>query len=93
MIAPNIPKGLSYVNCSYQSPNGMIVSNWNKKGSESFQFELKIPAESEATVKLPFHKFRKISLININSQNQIVTTLSSTDFTLKGGTYRIIVLL
>ena len=93
VVAPNIPKGLSHVKCSYKSPAGKIVSNWSTSSDETLLFELTIPSGSEAIVKLPVAKFRKISLINNGSGNRLAKTLNSADFNLKGGSYQITVLL
>ena len=52
-IGPSIPKELEFVNCSYNSPFGEIVSNWKKMSSGSVRYEMKIPTDSHANIVLP----------------------------------------
>jgi alpha-L-rhamnosidase len=59
-ITPSTPKGLKYVNCSYESPFGEIVSNWRQKESDGYIFEIKIPSGSEAKVILPVKEKHQI---------------------------------
>ena len=92
-IAPYIPDDLTQVNCTYNSPNGKITANWIKKSQGNYQFTLKVPKGSEASVKLPFGKFKKISLLNLSFKDQGVFNMRSTDFTLKEGDYQVAVLL
>jgi alpha-L-rhamnosidase len=46
-VAPFLPSGLDYVNCSYDSPYGIIDSNW-KRSKEGVRHELTIPKGSAA---------------------------------------------
>lgn len=92
-IAPYIPGDLSQVNCTYNSPNGKITSDWVRKSPDNYQFMLKVPKGCEALVKLPFGKFKKISLLNLSFKNQGVFNVTSTDFTLKEGDYQVTVIL
>jgi alpha-L-rhamnosidase len=52
MLKPYPIKGLDYVNCSYDSVYGTIVSNWKRDG-EKFEWNFTIPANTTATVCLP----------------------------------------
>ena len=91
ILAPFIPKDLIHVNCSYKTPYGVITSNWKKKAEGTIRFDLEIPSGCEATVKLPFNKFTKISLTRISLNKPTVSTLNSADFILKTGKYQIVV--
>lgn len=51
-LKPFPVEGLDYVNCSYDSAYGKIVSNWKRQG-DSFSWEFTIPANTTATVHLP----------------------------------------
>jgi alpha-L-rhamnosidase len=62
ILAPSTPEGLEFVNCTYHSPFGQIVSNWRKVSKGTCQFELKIPAESMAMVTLPVKPSQRISM-------------------------------
>jgi alpha-L-rhamnosidase len=88
-IAPHIPDGLSFVNCSYSSPFGEINSNWKKMPDGSMIFEIKIPKETISTITLPVSEFSTIRLLNKSSN--IATILSSTKFDLPEGHYQIFV--
>ena len=92
ILAPSVPKDLTNVNCSYNSPCGLITSNWTKKIDGTYHFELKIPKGSMAYVKLPFKKFRKIALTSITAKKQIVSNPDSADFNLNGGSYQLLVI-
>lgn len=51
-LEPVFPEDLSYVDASYQSPYGPIVSNWKRDG-DSLNWAIEIPANTTATVRLP----------------------------------------
>ncbi|WP_288207294.1 family 78 glycoside hydrolase catalytic domain [uncultured Parabacteroides sp.] len=52
LIKPQPAGDLTWVNCSYQSVNGPIVSNW-RKGNETFELQVTIPANTTAQIWLP----------------------------------------
>lgn len=52
MLKPYPIKGLDYVNCSYDSVYGTIVSNWKRDG-DKFEWTFTIPANTTATVCIP----------------------------------------
>ena len=52
IISPFLPSDLTYVNCSYQSPFGIIKSNW-KKTKNGARFEISVPKNSTAIFKIP----------------------------------------
>jgi alpha-L-rhamnosidase len=60
-LAPSVPEGLEFVNCTYQSPYGRIVSNW-KKEEGSIRYTMVIPTGSRAHVVLPLHSYQQIKL-------------------------------
>ena len=51
-LKPYPIQGLDYVNCSYDSAYGTIVSNWKREGN-NFSWEFTIPANTTALVYLP----------------------------------------
>ena len=55
-------EGLEFVNCTYHSPYGPIVSNWKKVQPGGFIYEMKIPDGSIAKVVLPLNPSQKISV-------------------------------
>ncbi|MEA1888081.1 MAG: alpha-L-rhamnosidase C-terminal domain-containing protein, partial [Bacteroidota bacterium] len=54
-ISPSTPDGLTYVNCTYFSPLGKIISNW-KKMDGSIIYHIEIPEGSKALVRVPFEE-------------------------------------
>jgi alpha-L-rhamnosidase len=52
ILNPYTPKGLDYVETSYNSPYGTIVSNWEKKRSGSYSYNFEIPEGTTANVHL-----------------------------------------
>ncbi|BAV05174.1 alpha-L-rhamnosidase [Filimonas lacunae] len=52
VMKPENMDGLTYVNASYQSVNGAIVSNWQKK-EDLFNWQVTIPANTQATLYIP----------------------------------------
>ena len=91
IIAPYLPADLLHVNCSYQSPNGLIRSNWIKKSNNIYQFNFTVPANSEAFVTLPFKYFSKISITHFKNNKTATTNLNKLNFNLQQGNYQITV--
>jgi alpha-L-rhamnosidase len=93
IMAPNIPKGLEYVNCVYHSPFGKIVSNWkNLKGNQ--EYEITIPDGSSALVRLPVNEQQKITLAKKMGDNlfsQQGEYKGHVSFELNAGEYKITV--
>lgn len=52
IMRPLLTDTLNYVDCSYHSVHGQIVSSWKKDGS-SLQWHVIIPANTSATVYIP----------------------------------------
>ncbi len=47
-LEPQTPAGLSYVKASYKTPNGYIVSNWEKKASGEIVYKITVPKGTTA---------------------------------------------
>lgn len=69
MIGPTMPAGLSEAKCTYESPYGSIVADWNKKGTQS-TFTIVVPQGTVATFKLPFRNPKKV-LVNKAADNTV----------------------
>jgi alpha-L-rhamnosidase len=93
ILAPSTPEELEYVNCTYHSPFGQIVSNWKKEEQGNYNYEMKIPGGSTATVILPLNRYQKIEIKrnqeNINPEK--IEGLQSGKFKLDEGDYLITV--
>jgi alpha-L-rhamnosidase len=95
IIAPSLPKGIDFVKCSYHSPFGEIVSNWDKKGINHQVFEIKIPAGSIASVRLPVNEQKVINIIETISNSSYSPARGGdnyNEFELKPGEYVISVI-
>ena len=62
IIAPSTPEGLDYVNCTYHSPFGKIVSNWRREKSGNYLFKIEIPAGSRAQVILSVNQNTQLNV-------------------------------
>ena len=65
IIRPQIPSDLKWANCSYDSIRGKITSNW-RKTDNSIIMDIKIPANTVATVYLPCSNPETIKENNIS---------------------------
>ena len=93
IIGPSTPEGLEYVNCSYFSPFGKIISNWKKVQPGTVQYELTIPAKSSADVILPISQSQKITIksTNKNFKPEKIESVQTGKFELGEGEYVITV--
>ena len=89
ILAPSTPDGLEFVNCTYHSPFGEIISNWKKEETGGFLFEILIPKGSSALVSIPIKESQHIDSIKKDG-NEISNTFSnlqSGEFKLAEGKY------
>jgi alpha-L-rhamnosidase len=61
-IQPFVPDGLSFVSASLETAAGKIESHWQHK-SGVFQLRVVIPANSDASVSIPFLGFKNITVM------------------------------
>ncbi len=88
ILAPNTPEGLSFSNCSYQSPEGEIVSNWRKTQGETI-FEMTIPEGTIANVTLPVDESSEVTIAKNGKviKSGKLKGLETGKFELKAGGY------
>lgn len=91
LIKPYPISGLSFVNCTYPSPYGLIRSNWKFSGDD-FRQEVTIPANSTATVYVLADRPEQVTLNgNHPAASQYVKFLRSEDqyalYQVASGTY------
>ncbi len=88
-LTPTTPKGLEFVNCTYNSPHGAIISNWKKITSDSYAYEIKVPDGTKANVTLPVAESQMLAIINGRGQNlsNRINGLQTGQFSLKEGDY------
>lgn len=92
-LTPNTPEGLESVNCTYNSPYGEIVSNWELIITDSYRYEITVPIGSRANVTLPVSQSQKIAITNKHGINQSASIdgLQTGQFSLQEGDYVITV--
>jgi alpha-L-rhamnosidase len=88
ILAPSTPEGLDFVNCTYQSPFGKIVSNWKLDGN-SYRYQMEIPPGIVANVSLSIQESDKISIEKIgdNAALNNIQGLETGKFQLGEGKY------
>nr|HPR33619.1 family 78 glycoside hydrolase catalytic domain [Prolixibacteraceae bacterium] len=60
-LSPHPGGGLTFAKAAYESPYGRIVSDWKRNGN-TMNYSLEIPANTTATVILPFAVLEEVSL-------------------------------
>ena len=90
-IFPHIPDGLDYVKCSYDSPFGKIVSNWEKRGPDKSVFEIAVPEGTLATAIIPVKgsQIIKMTMDSGSSADNAKEDGANNVFKLKPGKYLI----
>jgi alpha-L-rhamnosidase len=90
-IAPSTPGQLEFVQCTYHSPYGPVVSNWRRGKAGNYVFDIGIPAGSEATVVLPVQPSHRVGIEKeaFEFDPKQIRGLQTGRFTLEEGTYRI----
>jgi alpha-L-rhamnosidase len=88
IIAPFLPSDLSWVKCSFDSPFGMIRSNWNKS-KDNVKFEITVPKNTTASFKIPSTEKAFIGIENTDTKTVVRKSLkeSGTVIGLPEGNY------
>lgn len=87
LLQPEIVGDMEFVEASYESIYGTIVSKW-KRSENNVIFEFNIPANSSATVQLPLLNFSKL-LVNQKQWDNYTSEGSKAIFELGSGSYTI----
>jgi len=93
ILAPAVPRGLDFVNCTYHSPMGPIVSGWSRT-PEYIRYEMKVPEGTVARVSLDPGGKNTISIEKngIKLDPGTIEGLQSGQFRLGEGNYAIQIL-
>ncbi|MCP3927612.1 MAG: family 78 glycoside hydrolase catalytic domain [Bacteroidetes bacterium] len=91
--SPFTPHGLDFVNCTYHSPFGAIVSNWRKENGAS-HYEMTVPNGTKAKIILPVTQLQKITIEKNNKKlkSKEIESIISGKTKLREGAYLITVL-
>ena len=86
LMEPKFPEGLSHVNASYKSVYGEIKSEW-KKQDGAFSWNISIPANTSAIVKLP----KELNIVTPTQEGvrNVNETDTSIEIELGSGSYTI----
>ncbi|MEP4947356.1 MAG: alpha-L-rhamnosidase C-terminal domain-containing protein, partial [Flavobacteriaceae bacterium] len=89
ILAPNTPKELDYVQTSYESPYGTIISNWKRNPSGTITYEMEIPKKSIASTTLPVDSLKEIKILKegIPLKAENIKNLDTGNFELIEGNY------
>ncbi len=90
IIAPKPVGDMKWVKCSFDSPKGIISSQWIIK-ENSFNLNVEVPENSVAKIIIP-ENFKKTSykILDLNSQNIIDVKITDGVFKITPGKYEII---
>ena len=90
-LSPNLPEGLKSVNCSYKSPFGIIVSNWENKAKEKQLYYFEIPPGTEARATIPLKEGQIIKINESAGSVSLKEEGRKNSFILKPGKYNLTV--
>ena len=90
IISPSLPPDLSFVKCSYESPYGIIKSDWVKTSS-GVRFEVSVPENSSAAFVIQDRSKKFADIQNTGSGTTVRKDLKDSGFsiTLEAGSYMI----
>jgi alpha-L-rhamnosidase len=79
------------VNTTYDSPFGIIRSNWKKTGN-SVMFEITVPPNTSATFVVPVLKPGTVTIQDLSNEKKISKQVSKSDseLALESGSYIIV---
>jgi hypothetical protein len=90
IIAPKPVGDIKWVKCSFDSPKGMIQSDWKKEG-KSFVLIVEVPKDASAKIILPDDfKNSNLKVINVNNQKSMDVKVENGEFTVGSGRYEVI---
>jgi hypothetical protein len=90
IIAPKPVGDIKWVKCAYNSPQGIISSEWDLTGN-TFSLIIEVPQASSAKIILPDDfKDARVEAINLVEQEAIILEINEGTFMVKPGKYKII---
>ncbi len=90
ILSPFLPSGLTYVNCSYQTPFGIIKSNWNKSKA-GIKYEITVPEGTSALFEIASAGNKSFRIENTVTKMVVIKNATGPRFKaeLPGGSYLI----
>jgi hypothetical protein len=90
IIAPKPVGEIKWVKCSFNSPKGLISSNW-KINENSFVLEIEIPKNANANIILPDEfKNSVVNIIDKQNEKPIDIKIENGVFKISSGEFEII---
>jgi hypothetical protein len=90
IIAPKPVGDIKWVKCSYNSPQGIILSEWELI-ENTFSLSIDIPKATSAKIILPdAYKNSSLEIIDLSTQKSVETKIEDGAFTVQAGRYKII---
>jgi alpha-L-rhamnosidase len=81
-VSPFLPADLSYVKCTYVTPNGLIRSDWEKEG-KTVRFRISVPKNSIAVFTFPDRTKTFAIIENTENNTSWKKNLKDTGFTME----------
>jgi len=89
IIAPKPVGDIKWVKCSYNSPQGIILSEWEFI-ENTFSLTIDIPKATSAKIILPdAYKNSSLEIIDLSTQKSLETKIEDGAFTVQAGRYNI----
>jgi hypothetical protein len=91
LIQPQVVKDLTFVKAAFESPHGLIRSEW-EQDSSGFTLEVEVPHNTKATVILPVGEIDSVKVNGEKPENKNINNIAGEDkiaLHLGSGIYRI----
>ncbi len=89
IIAPKTVGDIKWVKCSFNSPKGMIQSDWQKEGN-SFVLNIEVPNGATAKIIVPDEfKDSALKVIDLNSQQPVKVKVENGGFIVESGKFEV----
>jgi len=89
IIAPKPVGDIKWVKCSFNSPKGLIQSDW-KKESKSFVLNIEVPKDASAKIIMPEDfKNSNLKVMDLNKQKPVNVKVENGEFTVGSGKYEV----
>ncbi|MDR0814227.1 MAG: glycoside hydrolase family 78 protein [Bacteroidales bacterium] len=85
LLKPNFVTGLNHAKASYESPRGLIVSDWERTKKKTIVYRVTIPANSTATLSLP--EKTQIKKVVVEGKGEITLAGTEKGYQLPAGKY------
>ncbi len=90
IIAPKPVGDIKWSKCSYNSPQGVIASEWELVENR-FSLTIEVPKTSSAKIIIPdAYQNSIVEVVNLSDQKLVAVEINEGAFTLKSGKYKII---